>query len=64
MQRLSSKEKYSYGIGAYGKDLAYAIISTFLMIYFTDIIGINPAFVGTLFLVARLWDAINDPIME
>ena len=63
MQRLSSKEKYSYGIGAYGKDLAYAIISTFLMIYFTDIIGINPAFVGTLFLVARLWDAINDPIM-
>ena len=26
MQRLSSKEKYSYGIGAYGKDLAWGYV--------------------------------------
>ena len=63
MQKLTSREKYSYGIGAYGKDLACGIVYTFLMIYFTDVVGINPAFVGTLFLMARLWYAINDPIM-
>ena len=63
MQKLTSREKYSYGIGAYGKDLVCGIVYTFLMIYFTDVVGINPAFVGTLFLMARLWDAINDPIM-
>ena len=63
MQKLTSREKYSYGIGAYDKDLASGIVYTFLMIYFTDVVGINPAFVGTLFLMARLWDAINDPIM-
>lgn len=60
---LSFKEKYSFGIGALGKDLCYAIVSSYLMIYFTDSIGLAPAFVGNLFLVARLWDAVNDPAM-
>ena len=60
---LSFKEKYSFGIGALGKDLCYAIVSSYLMIYFTDLVGLAPAFVGSLFLVARLWDAINDPMM-
>ena len=63
MNKLTFREKYSYGIGALGKDLAYAIVSTYLMVYFTDAVGLNPAFVGTLFLVARLWDAVNDPAM-
>ena len=60
---LSFKEKYSFGIGALGKDLCYAIVSSYLMIYFTDSIGLAAAFAGNLFLVARLWDAINDPAM-
>ena len=60
---LSFKEKYSFGIGALGKDLCYAIVSSYLMIYFTDLVGLAPAFVGSLFLVARLWDAVNDPAM-
>ena len=60
---LSFKQKYSFGIGALGKDLCYAIVSSYLMIYFTDLVGLAPAFVGSLFLVARLWDAVNDPMM-
>lgn len=60
---LSFKERYSFGIGALGKDLCYAVVSYYLMIYFTDSIGLAPLFVGNLFLVARLWDAINDPMM-
>ena len=60
---LSFKEKYSFGIGALGKDLCYAIVSSYLMIYFTDSIGLASMFVGNLFLVARLLDAINDLAM-
>lgn len=63
MNKLGFREKYSYGIGALGKDLVYAIVATYLMFYFTDVIGLNPGFCGTLFLVARLWDAVNDPMM-
>ena len=52
--QLTAKAKYSYGIGALGKDLVYGIVGTYLMIYFTDTIGLAPAFVGTLFLIARI----------
>lgn len=60
--KLSLKEKACYGIGALGKDMACGIVNTFLMFYFTDVIGLAPAFLGVLFLVARIWDAINDPM--
>jgi melibiose permease len=60
--RLSFKEKASYGIGALGKDMACGIVNTFLMFYFTDVVGLAPAFLGVLFLVGRIWDAVNDPM--
>lgn len=63
MEKLSWKSKLSFGIGAFGKDAVYAIVSTFFMFYLTDVRLVAPAFVGTLFLVARIWDAFNDPFM-
>ncbi len=62
-QRLSLAEKGAYGFGAFGKDTAITTVYLFLMFYLTDVIGLNPAFVGTLFLAARMWDAVNDPAM-
>ena len=61
--KLSAGRKLFFGVGALGKDLCYAMISTYLMIYLTDTVGLAPLFVGNLFLVARVWDAINDPMM-
>lgn len=59
-EKLSFKEKYSYGVGAIGKDMCCGIIFTYCMIYFTDVLKLSASFVGTLFFLAKFWDAVND----
>ena len=60
---LTKKEKFSFGFGVLGKDAIYCSVGNFLMFYFTDVLFLTPAFVGTLFFVARILDEINDPMM-
>lgn len=60
---ISIKTKFSYGLAALGKDFACAPIYIFLMFYFTDVAGISAGFVGTIFLAARVIDAVTDPMM-
>lgn len=62
-KKLSLVSKLCFGIGAFGKDAVYAIVGTYLMMYLTDYRSVAPAFVGGLFMVARIWDAFNDPFM-
>jgi GPH family glycoside/pentoside/hexuronide:cation symporter/oligogalacturonide transporter len=40
-----------------------AIISVLYMIFLTDVIGISPVFAGTVILLSKVWDAVNDPLM-
>ena len=60
---MKKNSKFFYGIGAMGKDLYSAFIGSFLTIYLTDVYGLSGAVMGTLFIVARVWDAVNDPMM-
>lgn len=39
------------------------LIDAYFLTFCTYVLGISPAWMGSLFLFARLWDAINDPIM-
>ena len=60
---ISMKTLISFGMGSLGNNIICAMIGTYLTIYLTDSFGIGAAAVGTLFLVARIIDAITDPIM-
>lgn len=62
-RQVSFLERVSYGLGDTASNLTFTFVNVFLMIYYTDVVGLSPVAVGTLFLVARIWDAINDPIM-
>ena len=56
-------DKIGYALGDFGCAAFFAFVSSYLMVFYTDVLGISAAAVGTLFIVARIWDAINDPIM-
>jgi glucuronide carrier protein len=49
-----------YACGDAANNLAFSMSSMFLLIYYTDVVGISAAAVGTLFLVVRFWDAFAD----
>jgi sugar (glycoside-pentoside-hexuronide) transporter len=52
-----------YSLGDLGINLNFQMIGFYLAYFYTDVFGISPGHVAGLFLVARAWDAINDPIM-
>lgn len=54
------KDKIGYLLGDFGNDFFFILVASFLMVYYTYIYGLNPAAVGVLFLVARVWDAFAD----
>lgn len=61
--KLTRGQKAAYGIGAVGKDMVYALSSSYVMYYYQDIIGLQATFVGLILMIARIFDAANDPLM-
>src|SRR5690625_3494286 len=54
------RDKVGYLLGDFGNDFSFILVSSFLMVFYTDVFGISAASVGTLFLIARLIDAVAD----
>lgn len=57
------KEKIGYSLGDVASVLYWQTISLYLLYFYTDVFGITAAAAGTMILVARIWDGINDPLM-
>jgi hypothetical protein len=60
IKKFGFRDKLGYLFGDFGNDFFFILVSSFLMVYYTDIFGISAVTVGMLFLVARLWDAVAD----
>ena len=61
--KLSLMSKISYGLGAVGKDMVYMLSASYVLYYFQDLLGVSAVAMGTILLVARIFDAFNDPLM-
>jgi len=57
-----TKEKAVYYSYFLGQNMLYFIVNQYAMLYFTDYVGITAKVVGTIFLCARIWDAVDDPM--
>ena len=60
---VSVKEKIAYGLGDTASNIIFQTVMMFLMLYYTDVVGLSPAVVGTMFLAVRIFDAVTDPLM-
>ena len=62
-QKLSLRLKFQYGLADLGFALITSAIQFFLLFYYTDVAGIDPALAGLALMVGKLtWDALNDPL--
>lgn len=61
--KLTGKQKAAFGIGAVGKDMVYALSASYVMYYYQDVLGLSATFVGLILMIARVFDALNDPFM-
>lgn len=52
--------KVGYGAGDVAGNVVYAFLSTFVMIYLTNTVGLNAGIVGTLIAVSKLFDGVTD----
>ncbi|MCR4925353.1 MAG: MFS transporter [Clostridiales bacterium] len=63
LKTYGKKELFAYLVGMFGQNIIYNVIATGLYFYFQNVICLPAMAIGWIFTFARVWDAINDPMM-
>ena len=63
VKRASALGVICYGLGDLASQFIWTFVGSYLTIFYTDIVGFAPIIVSGIMLLARVWDAINDPMM-
>lgn len=61
--KASMLSTVAYSIGSSGANVSFYMINNFLMVFYTDIVGLTASAISIIMLLARIWDAANDPMM-
>jgi GPH family glycoside/pentoside/hexuronide:cation symporter len=61
--RLTTTVKLVFGLGDWGTSAAATARNVFWFVFLTNIVGLSAGLAGGVWLVGRLWDAVNDPLV-
>lgn len=62
-QKLSIAEKVGFSLGDAASNIFFQTFILFIPIFYTDVFGLSTKAVATMFLITKIWDAVNDPMM-
>ncbi|CAM4085386.1 MFS transporter [Lederbergia lenta] len=62
-EKINMKEYFAYFSYGFGQCFSFGLVGTFILFFYTDILGISAVAASIIFLVARIWDAVIDPIV-
>ena len=62
-QAIQLKEKIGYGFGDFASSMFWKIFAMYLTFFYTDVVELSPESVALMFIMVRLWDGLNDPLM-
>ncbi len=61
-KKLLVLTKIGYSFGEIGSQCSWTLISAYLTVFYMDVVGLTPVAISAIMLIARIWDAINDPM--
>ncbi len=62
-KKVSGLTVAGYGAGDFGFNLYFTGLNLYLLYYYTDVLGIDPAVAGLIFMIPVIWDGVSDPLM-
>lgn len=60
--KLSVFQKIGYGFGEAGSTLSFTLISSYLTVFYSDVVGLAPTVISAVMLIARIWQAVFNPL--
>lgn len=61
--KLGFGKQFLFGLGEFAGQFFFSFWGSYLSVFYTDVVGIAPGVASAIFMIARVWDAVNDPMM-